>query len=382
MTAAPGDSGETMTADTPGTAVRRLLPVWGVIVTTAIASLFLIRESGSRFLERGFHTVEDTCQVAEIKYLGAMRNFRELSAEIAANPARSDTTNLRAADSLGELSGDPRIDAPRADLLEAVRLCPDNLPGAHEALAALEWWDGNEAASHYHVGQEHLVQKEAEFAVVEFEIAYALDGTNAAYALALAGALADNDRAAEAAAVVDGAPEEARDTAIAWRVAGQLAREQGRHDESFEALKKSLEREPGNFQAAWRFLASGHNSNREREASLWLYENMEDAVAPTAWVYHSIAIRLQQFGDLEIALRSIEKARVIAPFSIELMVENARILHSLGRDGEAVRMIELAISSNHALFMQVLEDTRFADVRDFAQPHLGPGNSPPTERED
>ncbi len=356
-----------------GAAAKRMLPVWVLVICTAVISLIVIKSSGTRFLRAGFYEIESTCEVAEIKYLSAMKEFREISEEIAGDSKDLVVSNLREADSFGKMSQDPRLASVRAKLLEAVRLCPGQIKGAHEALAAIEWWDGNEAESHYRLGEEHLVQKESEFAATEFEIAYATEPTNAAYAMALAGTLANLGRIDDAAGIVENAPEGAADTVISWRVRGQLLREQRKFDESMAALQRSLEIEPGNFEAAWRFLASGHDAGREYEASLWLYENMTRSEAPAAWIYHSLSLRLMKHEDFKVALDSIERARAIAPNSIELMLDNALILYKLERGTEALRLIEQALSSNHSEFLRLFADGKYDPVRNLAAPRLGSG---------
>lgn len=358
--------------ETVRTALRRMLPVWLVVFATAAGAIFLIRESGRRFLEAGYYSQADTCNVGEIKYLAAMKIFRALSADAAARGKDVDATNFAKASTLGAFRGDARIAEARALLKEAILRCPP-IRGADEALAAIEWWDGNEALSHRHLGEEHRRLGETSMARTEFETALGLEPENTEYLLALAEELTREQRVADAAALLRTAPPQAADSPPALRILAKEAGEAGRLDEAIDFVKRALEAEPGHGDAINDLVRFGNVSGKTLETCQWAAGNLRTARAPEARSWHSLGQNFMRIGSHDLALDALDQAFAIAPNSVGVMMDRALVLHELGRDSEAVRVMELAISKNYQQYFRLLKDARFEPLRPMSQERFGAG---------
>jgi len=355
-------------AESFGANLRRMAPVWAIVLATAVAAMFMIRESGRRLLERGYYSQADTCQVGEIKYLAAMKIFRAMSGEIDAQ-AKADPL---AASTLGALRGDARIADARALLEESLVHCPI-IKGAHEALAAVEWWDGNEALAHFHLGLEHRAVGETAMARTEFETASAMEPSNVDYLLALAEELMRENRAPDAVAILADAPEAARDSATGLRIRASEAAMRSAWTEALDLGKRSLDAEPGNGDTIDQVLRYGDIAGVKRETTLWVADNLRKAVAPQARSWHAVAGILLDLGENDAALDAIDHAIAIQPNGVNLLMDKALILFALGREAEAVRAIELAVEKDYRWYFKLLAEARFAPLRPATQEKFGAG---------
>lgn len=347
-----------------------MAPVWAIVFGTVVFSMFTIRDSGRRLLERGYYAQADTCQVGELKYLAAMKIFRAVSADVAAREKPEGAAAILAASTLGARKGDPRLAELRTMFGEAIRVCPI-LRGAHEALAAVEWWDGNEALAHYRLGLEHRVAGETSLARTEFETAAALDPADGDILLACAEELAREFRPVEAAAMLREAPESVRESAAAMRIFAREAGTRRAWDEAIAFARRGLELEPGHGLAVDDLLRFAANGDTLAENCRWVADNLRKSVAPEARSWHSLSQNLYHLGDDPAALEAIDGAIAIAPNSVNLYMDKALILYRLGRDQEAVRTIELAVEKDYRWYFKLLEDARFEPLRPATQERFG-----------
>ncbi len=353
-TVTSGDKASTLACD-----IKRMLPVWLIVFATAAGALIVIRYNGVRYLERGLYAQADTCAVADIYFESGMAVWRDLAAQVAKNPTRGELHGA-----LGELEGTPKLDEARQKFLQAIEICPRQ-QGPNNALASIEYWDGNEALSHYYLAQEHLLIQEYDMARIELETAWDLDSENSDIVLALANVCTRQKRWDDVEQYLESSGADARDSAEGLLIRGTLAFERKQFEESLELLRQSLELEPGRREAIDHLINIYAYRRDAKEGADWMMENLKSAKAPYAGSYHRLEILYTDLKEFESALDAIERALALSPNNVRLLLEKAYCLYSLDRKKEAKQVTEMAINRDYNAYSQVLNERRFGIIRDL-----------------
>jgi tetratricopeptide (TPR) repeat protein len=330
--------------------LRQMIPVWGIVLATAVASLFGLRWQGASFLERGFHQVEDRCPVGEIRYLAGRRVWEELTTELAARQLEN-----QAASALGAFRGDERLATARSHFEEALQLCP-SLPGPHLLMADAEWWEGNEARAHYHLGEHEMQAGRADQARVEFEVANALDPADHAIALRLGEAAAILERWDQVASVLESVPP-AEGRAQRLRIEARLAAHQGDLAAALAHLRESLTLEPGHADSLATVADYSLRTGDPVGGARFLVENLARATTPDARSFHRAALLLMGAGEWAEAVGAIDQALALAPNSVVLYFDRARCLSSMGDYDGARLSAEDAITRDFRIYQDLVNQT-------------------------
>lgn len=339
--------------------LRKMLPVWIVVTVAAVGSLAAVRLSGVNYLRRGAYSHADTCQVAEIHFQAGTMLWRAIAAD-----AKPPEATQRLETSLGIRRGDERVAEARAKFHEALRLCP-HLAGAHELLADLAWWDGDQALTHYHLGMEHLRAREINEARIELQAAWQLAPADTAIAQALLDVITRQERWDEVGEFLDSASPELRESPEALRAQAHLAGLEGNRELATMLLRQALDTRPGWHPAVADLVRYEGELGNYLDAGNWLMTNIDKAVAPEAHDYHGVALLFEQGGHDEQALEAIDRALAIANHSILLMMEKALVLSRLGRYEEAKLMVEAALDTNAHEFLRILQEKRFESLGQY-----------------
>lgn len=333
--------------------LRRMAPVWAIVAGAAILALVAIRQSGAAYLRSGVVELADKCRVAEIHFEKGRRQWRALLERVGEDPRR-----VRTESSMGELKGDATVAEVRRAMHEALDLCP-RLRGPHRLLADLAWWEGDTAATHYHLGAEHRLAGEWSMALAEFQTSLDMDAKNADAALAAAemGARLEQWDAVER--TLAALPAAAQNKPAALRARAALAERRGAFDEAIADLFAAAELEPGNIETV-RALFRLHYDRVDRVAAAdRLYKSLQAARSPEAESYHQVALLYMRAQRWDSALAPIDMSIALAANNVDLQFDKAIILTNLGRIGEAQRVGETALSINPELFWKRVEDARF-----------------------
>lgn len=343
--------------------LRRMAPVWGIVFLAAAGSLAAIRTSGVRYLEAGIHSQGDSCKVAEIHFQRALGTWREL-ARTAHGNLEVERERDGAASASGLLAGEEKLAGTREALEEVLRLCP-SFVGAHELLADLAAWEGDQAEVHYQLGMEHLQAGEYDAARVEFEAARDQAPERDRVQIALLDTTIRQERWEDVRLTLDNAPDAIRDSATGYWARGKLAALDKNNEKAIESFKKALEKRPG--QPAWTkdlfhlLWAKGQFV----EGGEWILANAEKAQAPGADPYYSASTLFYQADQYDRAAEALGKALDIQPNNILLLLDKALCQYHLGNMQEAKATIERAFNLNPREYMRIIEEKRFGPLREL-----------------
>jgi tetratricopeptide (TPR) repeat protein len=341
--------------------LRRVAPVWVLVSVAALGALVAIRHTGPRFLEAGVVARADACTLAEMRFHAAERLWQELAADAlgAAGGERLPRT-------LGLLAADERVARARDLLEEAAALCP-TLQGVHELLADLAWWSGDQARAHYHLGMEHRARGEREYAAVELRAARRLmpkDEDIRALTALLELELGRGNRWL-ARELLDEAPAGVLDSAVGKWAQARLAVLEGNPSAALELLRAALEREPGRADWIGELVPLLRERGDFESGGDWIMANIAAAPAVDARALHHAAYLYSDGGLYRKALVALERAIALQPNSVLLLVEKGLCHWRLNEMQAARAAMEAAFAKNPAVCARVLEDERFAELRDL-----------------
>lgn len=339
--------------------LRRVAPVWLLMALAALGSIVAIRHTGPRFLEAGVVERADACTLAEMRFHAAERLWRELAAERVEGAAAE-----RLPSTLGIFAGDERLARARALLDEAATLCP-TLNGVQELLADLAWWSGDQALTHYHLGLEHRSRGEREYAAVELRAARRLAPDDARAVAALLELELGRGNRWLARELLNEAPAEVLESAVGKWAESRLAVLEGNPAAALEPLRAALEGEPGRADWIGEMVPLLRERGEFESGGDWIVANIAAAPAIDARALHHAAYLYFEGGHYRKALGALDRAIALQPNSVLLLVEKGLCHLRLNEMQAARAAMEAAFAKNPAVCARVLEDERFAELRDL-----------------
>jgi tetratricopeptide (TPR) repeat protein len=304
--------------------IRRMLPVWIIVLASAVATLLVLRHTGTKFLREGLLRGGDACTVGEMHARAGERIFRRLLEEAEARRrdalAKDPAAISRAM--TGILKGDPRVRQARAHFEQGVRLCP-TLAYLHRDLATLAEWDGDRARAHLHLGLASRAESDRDQARAEFTLAAAADPSLTEAQLALAESMLDDGDTDEARDLLASLPPAARETSRGAVVAGRIAITDRQYDAAATLLAEALRRDPTNADLN-RQLGVALDNLRDWPRAGALYSEIARLPnAAGAQPYHRAGIYFLRAGKYAEAERELAQAARIAPRNVAIQYDYA-----------------------------------------------------------
>ena len=129
--------------------------------------------------------------------------------------------------------------------------------------------------------------------------------------------------------------------------------DQNKYEEGLGFSRSALAVRPNSVGAMWLMTAALIDANRNDEAM----EQFKQLIANSELSdegYHSLASSMQDYGQWEAAELAILKAIELAPKKVLYLANHATILETLGRDSDAIEVIESAIKIKpHGLIINI-----------------------------
>lgn len=312
--------------------LRRMAPVWAIVLVGVAGTLFILRQTGRKYIERGLYEGGDACTVAGIRASAGSMLFAKLKldAEAKRRAASSrDPASLRE-DALGLMKGDPRLPVARGHLEAAARLCP-GYEAHYLDLSEMALWDGDRGMAHLLLGRYHLARGERAEARDEFTLAVEGLPGDPAPRIALAAVLIDDGETSAAAARTEDIRDAMAKSAEGIAVLARLASIDRRDDEALRLVVDGLHLEPSNaaLMDQLRTLAQGLG-DAPRAAKIY----GEIARLPgshRAGMHHLAGIYFTQAGLHAEAEAELREAAALAPNNVGVIFDHAVSLWRTGR---------------------------------------------------
>lgn len=304
--------------------IRRMLPVWIIVLASAVATLLVLRHTGKKFLREGLLRGGDACAVGEMHARAGERIFRGLQEDAEARRKDALAKDPKAVSRAltGILAGDPRVREARAHFEESVRLCP-TLAYLHRDLSALAEWDGDRARAHLHLGLASRAEGDRDQARAEFALAVAADPELADAQLALAESMLDDGDTDEARDLLAALPQDARETSRGAVVAGRIAITDLQYDAAATLLAEALRRDPTNADLNRQLGVALDNLRDWPRAGALYAEIARLPNAAGAQPYHRAGIYFLRAAKHAEAEREFAQAVRIAPRNVAIQFDYA-----------------------------------------------------------
>jgi len=338
--------------------LKKMLPIWGILMLVVFISLLTIRFRAVQFLEAGVYQQEQVSAIANIHYHAGEKIWLELAE--GAVDIQSDELSGK----LGEFSDSQRLEEAKELFQESLKVYPE-LKGPHRKLAQLEYWDGNEAEAYYHLGHEFLLDKKSTKAIIHFGTAYDLEPDNLKYLVQFGNALAAQGRWDEVQEIVETAPEGILESTDGVALVARNHLVNRRFNKGLALLDKLIEMDAGNERSIDLFINAYQDRNDDAEKLKYLLDQMIEASAVSARSYHRLAVDLTRSENYDSALKAINQALNLQPNNALLLVDKALILKQLGRDFEAQRTYDRALEINFDFVTELIKSQIYRPLDDL-----------------
>lgn len=333
--------------------LRRMAPVWLIVVGTAVAVVFLMRGIGERQLREAAYGNRSSCEYADV-YTTAARQRLEKIRELAAQ-LRFQERQLEKS-SLGLLASNDQVAKAREELDRAIALCP-NQPAAHSLQAVVEWYAGNEAAAYYHLATYLRKTGRTEEALIQFEMALGAAPNEARSLLGKALCFIDLGRQSEALELVAQHEDTLVKTAEGKLVVGRLLATTSETARAEVLLKEGLKESPTDISSIWALYGILVPQGRVREAADFIYSLGEGDVPTIAQTYHIAAGLYRDLGDLPREDAALRKAVSLFPNNAGLLFDLSVNLWKQGKKSEARDEVKQAMEYDIDFVMKQIEAT-------------------------
>jgi tetratricopeptide (TPR) repeat protein len=335
--------------------LKRMAPVWGIVVLTALVVVFGMRYISLNFLENALTANQSGCDYAALYVAAGRKKMEGIRIEQAS--LRSQQPDLKTP-SLGIMKGDESLVPAKADFQRALELCAVNAE-PHRYLATLEWYEGNASAAYYHLAELQRTEEGAEAAVDSLMMALDEDPDNEAALRALALTYRELGRLQDAVALVEGREEQMRHTPEGEIALGRIYLSAGRFDDAEKLLREGLQENPSDVPAMKDLHALFvRRSAQEEGAEFFLSLGSEER--PTVGdAAHLAASLYRSVGNLEMEEKSLRRVLDYFPNNVSIMFDLARNLHEQKKMNAAADMLTAALEKNPTITMKRIEEAGF-----------------------
>ena len=330
--------------------LRRMGPVLGIVLGTAVVSLVSIRSLGVQHLRAATASHPDACRIADMHQNVAASLMPEI---------RTDSLDKSKAapspDALGRLKDDPRVDKVIGELTRAIDLCPTR-ELLHEMAASAHWYDGSASLTYYHLGRRALLLKQPAEAAIQFRLAMEADSKADLPLYYLALSLREAGDSAGARKLVEENLARFEAQVDGQLVAGRVLAVDGDPGKAAQLLQNGLLARPSDEEAIRELSTLALRTNRLKETADFLVslDSQERRTIPGALSNAASLYRREQnlVGE-EDALR---RALRLFPNSAVLNFELAVVLHKTGRKSEARDLTRRAMEHSRSVTLKLIQE--------------------------
>lgn len=340
--------------------LRKMLPVWLIMLTLVIGALFAIRANAVHYLEAGIIEQSHAPSVAEVTYLAGVHTWRQVVKKVETSAKQGDFIGKP-----GELSGDPLVEKALEQFSKTLEIFP-LVPDTHTKLAQLEYWNGNEAQAYFHLAKEALLQNNLQRAEYNLSHAILLEPENQEFQLSLASNFARQYRWDKAKEISESLTMDVEKSAEALQLLARIRLAEGDKNGALELTEKALKVNPSLAESYEIYLSIVFDRDDLLERLAFLEENLKGSTFNSPTIYHQIGLLYIEKESYEDALRLYEQVVLMVPQNVRILVEKAFILAKLNRQAEARLLLERALSINYDGFIEYLQDEKFDQIRDLA----------------
>ncbi len=333
--------------------LKRMAPVWAIVVVTAIIVAITMREIGQAQLRQATALSRNACTYAEVLFNAGyqrMNSIRELAGE---RRLEGETLDEPA---LGILRGNERLHWVMERFERAVELCPSRHE-AHRSLAVLKWYEGDASAAYYHLASWQMQTDRLAEAQIHYEMAREQDPENRQALMGLIECLLRMGRLADARAQIAGNEEELRRTPRGTLLLGEIYWREGQLEQAEEHLRAGLREYPVDRGAISNLYSLARRTGELRPTADFLFSlgDHHDRVATEA--YDLAGGLYMELEDYRAAERAYRRALELFPNNVDILFSASVALYKQDKYAEARDTVRLAIEHDIGRVMRRIEQT-------------------------
>jgi tetratricopeptide (TPR) repeat protein len=211
--------------------------------------------------------------------------------------------------------------------------------GEYEKLAQLKPED---VETHLLLGQLYGLNHDSAKAEAQFKLAQGIDANSEEVALNMARLYSEQGDPKRAAEVLNAIPVDDRSPRIEFAL-GASYEQLKKNKDAIAAYHRALDMDPDNLDTE-RGLANALLADQQLDEALKVLNGIVAAEPQDAQSQIHISEIQRQQGHYDLALKTLDKAKTLAPDSLELTYNEALIYDSLGRYDEAIAVLTKLVS--------------------------------------
>lgn len=336
-----------------GEDLRRMAPIWGVVMATAVAVVFSMRFISMNFLTNAVTASQSGCEVADLYVSAGTKRLESLRGAGAQLRAKSPDLSKP---SLGILAGRTQLDDARADFRRATELCAINVD-AHYGLASVEWYAGNASAGWYHLGMAQRLSRSFESAMVSLQTALAEDPKNMAAQRELALVYRELRRAPDALELVEKGGDDFVATSEGKVAAGMVYSAAGRRDDAERLLREGLPGTPTDIPALRELSGLMMSRGAAREAGDFFASLAEGGQTTTADAWHLASVGYRAANETALEEKVLRRAVSLAPNNPNVIFDLSANLYRQGKKSAARDELRRLLDRDQDFVMRRIQET-------------------------
>ncbi len=326
--------------------LKRIIPVWLVLVAGTLGVLWLMNTSGARPLVHLAYTSPSAWDLAQVYREDGTNGWRRCLELL--NQRRGSQVRLDSA--VGILKGNAVLEKARQDLLRS-REFMDTFEDVPGMLADLALWEGNVGLSYAWRGDHAAFSNRWEQALAAYDIAYATGEKTAQVKEGRLESLVRLGRWDEATSFTLRLNSEGFESCRYYRQVAEICRKKGDARGEEAALRKALEFSPYDLRAMTD-LATLLMRQKRTEEAYNLCAKATSHYRGSAGLWHQQAMLAKELNRPEEAIRCYKLALKLQPNTFVLHYELAQYYLKLGRTHEAQPPLTRAFELNPSFFAQ------------------------------
>jgi tetratricopeptide (TPR) repeat protein len=211
--------------------------------------------------------------------------------------------------------------------------------GEYEKLAQLK---PDDVETHLLLGQLYGLNHDSAKAEAQFKAAQKIDANSEEVALNMARLYSDQGDPKRAADVLNAIPVDERSARIEFAL-GASYEQLKKNKDAIAAYRRALDIEPDNLDTE-RGLANALLGDNQLDEALKVLDGIVAAEPQDAQSQIHISEIERRQGHYDLALKTLEKAKPLAPDSLELSYNEALLYDSLGRYDDAIAVLTKLVS--------------------------------------
>jgi tetratricopeptide (TPR) repeat protein len=211
--------------------------------------------------------------------------------------------------------------------------------GEYEKLAQLK---PDDVETHLLLGQLYGLNHDSAKAEAQFKLAQKIDANSEEVALNMARLYSEQGDPKRAAEVLNAIPVDDRSPRIEFAL-GASYEQLKKNKDAIAAYHRALDLDPDNLDTE-RGLANALLADQQLDEALKVLNGIVAAEPQDAQSQIHISEIQRQQGHYDLALKTLDKAKTLAPESLELTYNEALIYDSLGRYDDAINVLTKLVS--------------------------------------